>query len=106
VLSCRGLCDEVITSPEDSYRLWCVTVCDVETSRMRRPWLTLGCILRGGGGGGDITGHNSHGGLQNIRFSPNVRVLCTSPLTALKCITFGLNFYVAIQKGVMKFCST
>ena len=37
VLSGRGLCDEPITRPEESYRLWCVVVCDLETSRMRRP---------------------------------------------------------------------
>jgi len=42
VLSGRGLCDELITRPEESYRLWCVAVCDLETSRMRRPWLALG----------------------------------------------------------------
>jgi len=36
VLSGRGLCDEVITLPEESYRLWCVVVCDLETSRMKR----------------------------------------------------------------------
>jgi len=41
VLSGRSLCDELITRPEESYRLWCVTVCDVETSRKRRPWLAL-----------------------------------------------------------------
>ena len=43
VLSGRGLCDELITRPEESYRLWCVVVCDLETSRMRRPWPALGC---------------------------------------------------------------
>jgi len=32
VLSGRGLCDELITRPEESYRLWCVVVCDLETS--------------------------------------------------------------------------
>jgi len=37
VLSGRGLCDELITRPEESCRLWCVVVCDLETSRMRRP---------------------------------------------------------------------
>jgi len=41
-LSGRGLCDELITRPEESYRLWCVIVCDLETSRMRRPWPALG----------------------------------------------------------------
>ena len=42
VLSGRGLCDELITRPEESYRLWCVVVCDLETSGMRRPWPALG----------------------------------------------------------------
>ena len=38
VLSGRGLCDELITRPEESYRLWCV-VCDLETSRMGAPYI-------------------------------------------------------------------
>jgi len=42
LLSGRGLCDGLITRPEKSYRLWCVVVCDLETSRMRRPWHALG----------------------------------------------------------------
>jgi hypothetical protein len=42
VSSGRGLCDKLITRPEESYRLWCVVVCDLETSRMRRPWPALG----------------------------------------------------------------
>ena len=33
----RGLCNELITRPEESYRLWCVVVCDLETTRKRRP---------------------------------------------------------------------
>jgi hypothetical protein len=41
-LSGRGLCDELITSPEESYRLWCVVVRDLETSRMRKPWPAMG----------------------------------------------------------------
>jgi hypothetical protein len=43
VFSGRGLCDGLITGPEESYRLWCV-VYDLETSWKRRPWPT------GGGG--------------------------------------------------------
>ena len=35
VLLGRGLCDELITRAEESYRLWCVVECDIETSRMR-----------------------------------------------------------------------
>jgi hypothetical protein len=34
VLSRRGLYDELITRPEESYRLCCVVVCDLETSRI------------------------------------------------------------------------
>jgi hypothetical protein len=49
VLSGRGLCDRLITHPEESFRLWWVVECDLETSRMRRPWLT-------GGGGGPFGG--------------------------------------------------
>jgi len=30
VLSGRGLCDELITRPDESYRLWRVVVCDLE----------------------------------------------------------------------------
>jgi hypothetical protein len=30
VLSGTGLCDELSTRPEESYRLWCVVVCDLE----------------------------------------------------------------------------
>jgi len=33
-LSGRGLCDELITRPEESYRLSCVVLCDLETSRI------------------------------------------------------------------------
>ena len=36
VLSGRGLCAGLITRPEESYRLWCVVVCDQETSNTRR----------------------------------------------------------------------
>ena len=39
MLSDRGLCDELITRPEDSYRLWCVVVCDLETSRIGAPYI-------------------------------------------------------------------
>jgi len=42
VLSGRGLCEGLITRPKKSYRLWCVVVCDLETSRMRRPCPALG----------------------------------------------------------------
>ena len=39
VSSGRGLCDKLITRPEESYRLCCVVVCDLETSRMGAPYI-------------------------------------------------------------------
>ena len=49
VLPGRGLCDRLISRPEESYRLLYkyVVVCDLEISWMRRRWLT--------GGGGVLT---------------------------------------------------
>jgi hypothetical protein len=38
-LSGRGLCDELITRPEESYRLCCVVVCDLETSGIGAPYI-------------------------------------------------------------------
>jgi hypothetical protein len=42
-LSGRSLCDELITCPEESYRLRCVVVYDLETSWVKRLWSTGGC---------------------------------------------------------------
>ena len=39
MLSGRGLCDELITRLEESYRLCCVVVCDLETSRIGAPYI-------------------------------------------------------------------
>jgi hypothetical protein len=37
VVYCQvGLCDGLITHPEESYRLWRVVVCDQEISKTRR----------------------------------------------------------------------
>jgi len=46
VLSGRGLCDELITHPEESYRLCCIVVCDLETSRMGAPYIYIYDISR------------------------------------------------------------
>jgi hypothetical protein len=46
VLPGRGLCDWLITRPEESYRMWCVVVCDLETSRMRRSCPNVGCCTK------------------------------------------------------------
>jgi hypothetical protein len=42
VLSGRGLCDEMITHPEESYRLWCVVVCDLENFKNEEAMTCVG----------------------------------------------------------------
>ena len=46
LLSGRGLCDELITCPEESYRLWWVVVSDIETSWLERPWPNGRCCVK------------------------------------------------------------
>jgi hypothetical protein len=41
VLSGRGLCDELITIPEESYRLWSVVVCDLENLKNEK---AMNCV--------------------------------------------------------------
>ena len=41
VLAGRGICDELITRPEESYRLCCVVVYDLETSRIGTPYIYI-----------------------------------------------------------------
>jgi hypothetical protein len=41
-LSVEGVCDRPIPPPEETYWLWCGTVCDQKTWRIRRP----GCCVR------------------------------------------------------------
>jgi hypothetical protein len=45
-MSGRGLWDELIPRPVESYRLWGVVVCDIETSWMRTPWPNEGCSAK------------------------------------------------------------
>jgi hypothetical protein len=42
VLSGRGLCDELITRPEEFYRLWCVVVCDLENLKNEEAMTRVG----------------------------------------------------------------
>ena len=42
----RGLCDELITRPEESYRMRCVVVCDLATWGMRRACPNGGCCAK------------------------------------------------------------
>ena len=49
VLSGRGLCDELITRPEESYQVSCVCAWSGKTPIMRRPWPTRGGGWKDGG---------------------------------------------------------
>ena len=42
VLSGRGLCEGLITRPEESYRLCCVFVCDLETLKYEEAMTRVG----------------------------------------------------------------
>jgi len=50
VLSGRGLCDELITRPEESYRLRCVVVCDLENLKNEEAMTRIGSQRHRGGG--------------------------------------------------------
>ena len=63
VLSGRGLCDKLITRPEKYYRLWCVVVCDIGASWMRKTWPN-----------GEAVGPNKKRGAVGMAGSP----ICTS----------------------------
>jgi len=42
VLSGRGFCDEMITRPEESYRLCCVVVCDLDNLKNEEAMTRVG----------------------------------------------------------------
>jgi len=42
VLSSRGLCDELITRPEESHRLWYVFMCDLENLKNEEAMTRVG----------------------------------------------------------------
>ena len=49
VISGRGLCDDVVARPEESYQVWCVCVCECnrKASKMGRVWRIVGCCAMG-----------------------------------------------------------
>jgi len=78
VLSGRGLCDGLITRPEQSYRLWCIVECDLETSRMRRTWPALGRSATG------KKKHESH-----FQYEVHVTVLALNVTFFQQPVSFG-----------------
>jgi len=97
MLKGRGLCDELITRAEEYCRVWCVVVCDLETSRIRRHWTALGW---------NATGKNR---LRNILRKVMSSIVCNleghkilqdnreeflTDFTKLICWTFWNMFYI------------
>jgi len=76
MLSGRGLCNELINRPEEPYWLWCVVVCDLETSWMRRPWPK--------GGGGCFSNKKFF----FIRYRENTKTRTRKPDATIKWLTF------------------
>jgi hypothetical protein len=47
VLSGTGLCDKLITRPEEFYRLWCVVVCELENLKNEEVMTRVGSQRKG-----------------------------------------------------------
>ena len=90
VLSGRGLCDELITRPEESYRLCCVVVCDLETSRIGAPYIYDISNLR-------VKIHTYHqGNMFQLQGAIIGRLYKNRSLSGLWC-TIGIPFVYIIE---------
>jgi hypothetical protein len=78
VLSGRGFYFGLITRPEESYRLWCVVVCDLETSR-------------GGGEAMALVGPQRH--KKNLIVRRNERGVINVYLSSCKVLIIPVRFY-------------
>ena len=70
MLSGRGLCDELITRPKEFYRLCCVVLCDLETSRIGAPYIYDISNLRVNA---VVTPDDGRGGARNMLSYTNVK---------------------------------
>jgi len=82
VLSGGGLCDELITHLEESYRRWCVVVCDLETAWMRRSWPS-------GGWGAVAPKKNKQTKQTLFRLLEDFSIFCSTDIKSKPC--FGLT---------------
>jgi len=105
-LSGRGLCGELITRPEESYRLCCVVVCDLETSRMGAPYIYDIYHLRGNVHGSlhrnNILVYKSQQDAHVTEFilSDNCSTCCRTinySITVTRCCSYGC--FVLLKTG-------
>ena len=105
VLSGRGLCDELITRPEESYRLRCVVVCDLENLKNEETKTRVGSQLHSKKKISRI-GHFFK--LHQV-YSPAymfVKCFCFLKLNWLICKSFGVNYITLtiVVENVCTFC--
>jgi hypothetical protein len=110
MLSGRGFCRGPIIRAEESYRMCCVAVCDLETSRMRRQWPELGLFATWGAG---ISNH-----IRFISYASNTflfyvtdksfgsahpqYLLCTFPSTHVHAVPiFGMSIGMALKPSLV-----
>ena len=86
VLSGRGLCDELITRPEESYRMWCVVVCDLETSRIGAPYIISFSSLSYDRSKASSIASSPHSAIQSFLFQMTVYI----------CIYIYIYIYIYI----------
>jgi hypothetical protein len=48
MFSGKGLCDELITRPEESYRLWCIVVCNLQILKNEEAMTRVGSQRQSG----------------------------------------------------------
>ena len=112
MLSGRGLCDELITRPEESYRLCCVVVCDLETSRMGAPYIydisRLRVNVLSYPVGGQKTVDAMVEGYFMLKYMPgNSNVHCIYKISFIVCTTsFPFPFAAAFSSQVFRIHKT
>jgi len=91
VLSGRGLCNRLITHPEESYWLWHVIVCYLETSWMRKPWSNGDCYTKTK----QITKHDKFNG------STFTQIQISAQRFAVWQVLCGLNVLLQVNSRVV-----
>jgi hypothetical protein len=107
VLSGRGLCDELLPRPEESYRVCvvCLKSVIVKPRKMRRPRPPRGCRAIGkksstiGSNSSSSIGGNSSKRSNNTSStsSGNSIVICTLSLSLLLLICISKNLHIKLQ---------
>jgi len=105
VLSGRRLCDELIAHPEESYRLCCVVVCDLETSWMRRPWPTGGYFAKNKQTNKQTIWQKCHRKQWSLLSSQQYQSKAHSDYVRVYCNLSVTNFCPIMRSPYLDYCS-